>query len=92
MKIFQRILIILGLGAIIALVTWAAVAVISIANLPTDTMDYAAPMAPEMSISTSGFMGYIKPLLMISLVVIIEQFIENLFGKKKKTTQATNAL
>jgi hypothetical protein len=92
MKIFQRILIILGLSALMALVTWAAVTVISIANLPTDTMDFTAPITQEMSIPTSGFMGYIKPLLMISLVVIIEQFLENLFSKKKKRAKAINAL
>ena len=90
MKIFQRIFIILGLGVLVALVTWAAVSVISIANMPTDTMDYTAPMAPNVSIATPGFMGYIKPLVLITLVVVIEQIIENSINKKKRRAQITN--
>lgn len=89
MKTFQRILIILGAATLVAVVLWAAVSVISIAILPTDTMDYPTPKDIDVSIAVPGFIGYIKPLILITLVVIVEQFIEKRFAKKK--TEALSA-
>ena len=90
MKTFKRILIILGVAALVALLTWAAVEVINIASLPTDTMDDIAPMPADLSITVPGFMGYIKPLVLMTLVVVIEQFIEKLFTKRGRRAQLTN--
>ena len=85
MKTLQRILIILAVAALLSLISWAAVNVITVASMPTDTMDYNPPMRTFNIDLGLSFLGIFQSLVPIALIVAVEQIIEYLWGRKRKS-------
>jgi hypothetical protein len=91
MKSLQRVLIILAAAVLVSLITWSVVTVITIASMPTDTMDFT-PQMPSIHIDMGlSFLGIFKSLVPIVLIVAVEQAIETWLGRKRnrKNTIAT---
>ena len=85
MKTLQRILIILAATVLICLITWSIVTVVMIASMPIDTMDFT-PQMPAIQIDMGlPFLGIFKSLVPIALIVAVEQIIEYLWGRKRKS-------
>ena len=83
MKILQRIFVLLAAAVLVSLITWAAVTVVTVASLPTDTMDYY-PSMPAFNIDMGmSSLGIFQSLVPIALMVAVEQAIEKWLRRKR---------
>lgn len=84
MKTLQRIFILLTAAILVSLITWAVVTVVTIASLPTDTIDYY-PSMPAFHIDLGlSSLGIFESLVPITLIIVIEQVIEKWINKQRK--------
>jgi purine-cytosine permease-like protein len=92
MKIAKRTLVILAAALLIILVGWAATNVVSLASMPTDTMEL--PVKDHITDTANPLMalGSFKNLVIIAAVVLGEQAIEALLRILRRNKKAASIL